>query len=146
MCYASVTYVALSTLANDKDVELMGRVLAQDLKQAAHRRLCKLATGEQLFPVLTIFDEFAALNEADQLADLLLQARQALMPTVISTQYLPVTTSLRKACLGATMWDSMLNSGIYSRMSRGAKKRHWGRYLRYFTLAIRPTGSHRYQA
>jgi hypothetical protein len=74
---------------------------AQDLKQAAHRRLLKLAAGEQLFPVLTIFDEFAALNEADQLADLLLQARLALMPTVISTQYLPVTVSLRKACLGA---------------------------------------------
>jgi Type IV secretion-system coupling protein DNA-binding domain len=97
----SVTYVALSTLAANKDVELMGRVLAQDLKQAAHRRLHQLATGEQIFPVLTIFDEFAALNEADQLADLLLQARQALMPTVISTQYLPVTVSLRKACLGA---------------------------------------------
>jgi hypothetical protein len=97
----SVTYVALSTLANDKDVELMGRVLAQDLKQAAYRRLRKLANGEQLFPVLTIFDEFAGLNEADQLADLLLQARQALMPTVISTQYIPVTISLRKACLGA---------------------------------------------
>jgi hypothetical protein len=91
----------LSTLAANKDVELMGRVLAQDLKQAAHRRLHQLATGEQIFPVLTIFDEFAALNEADQLADLLLQARQALMPTVISTQYLPVTVSLRKSCLGA---------------------------------------------
>lgn len=97
----SVTYIALSTLANDKDVDLMGRVLAQDLKQAAHRRLRQLGNGEQLFPVLTIFDEFAALNEADQLADLLLQARQALMPTVVSTQYLPVAVSLRKACLGA---------------------------------------------
>jgi Type IV secretion-system coupling protein DNA-binding domain len=101
LAHPSVTYVALSTLANDKDVELMGRVLAQDLKQAAYRRLRKLATGEQALPVLLIFDEFAALNEADQLADLLLQARQALMPTVISTQYLPVTVSLRKACLGA---------------------------------------------
>lgn len=97
----SVTYVALSTLASSEDVELMGRVLAQDLKQVAHHRLRQLANGEQLFPVLTIFDEFAALNEADQLADLLLQARQALMPTVVSTQYLPVTVSLRKACLGA---------------------------------------------
>jgi len=97
----SVTYVALSTLASSEDVELMGRVLAQDLKQVAHHRLRQLASGEQLFPVLAVFDEFAALNEADQLADLLLQARQALMPTVISTQYVPVTVSLRKACLGA---------------------------------------------
>jgi hypothetical protein len=97
----SVTYVALSTLASSEDVELMGRVLAQDLKQVAHHRLRQLASGEQLFPVLAIFDEFAALNEADQLADLLLQARGALMPTVISTQYVPVTVSLRKACLGA---------------------------------------------
>jgi hypothetical protein len=48
-----------------------------------------------------VFDEFAALNEAEQLADLLLQARQALMPTVISTQFIPETTALRKACLGA---------------------------------------------
>lgn len=97
----SVTYVALSTLASSEDVELMGRVIAQDLKQTCARRLRRVAAGENVLPVLAIFDEFAALNEADQLADLLLQARQALMPVVISTQYLPETTSLRKACLGA---------------------------------------------
>jgi hypothetical protein len=97
----SVTYVALSTLASSEDVELMGRVIAQDLKQVAAVRLRELASGARLGPVLSIFDEFAALNEADQLADLLLQARQALMPTVISTQFLPQTVSLRKACLGA---------------------------------------------
>ncbi|HYM54204.1 MAG TPA: DUF87 domain-containing protein [Solirubrobacteraceae bacterium] len=97
----SVTYIALSALASSEDVELMGRVVAQDLKQVCARRLRQLANGDELVPVLAVFDEFAALNEADQLADLLLQARQALMPTVISTQYLPETTSLRKACLGA---------------------------------------------
>lgn len=97
----SVIYVALSTLASSEDVELMGRVIAQDLKQVAATRLRDLANGAQLVPVLSIFDEFAALNEADQLADLLLQARQALMPTVISTQFLPQTVALRKACLGA---------------------------------------------
>jgi Helicase HerA, central domain len=97
----SVTYIALSALASSEDVELMGRVIAQDLKQVCARRLRQLADRQQLVPVLAVFDEFAALNEAEQLTDLLLQARQALMPTVISTQFLPETTSLRKACLGA---------------------------------------------
>jgi Type IV secretion-system coupling protein DNA-binding domain len=97
----SVTYIALSALASSEDVELMGRVIAQDLKQVCARRLRQLAGGAELHPILAVFDEFAALNEADQLADLLLQARQALMPTVISTQYLPETVPLRKACLGA---------------------------------------------
>lgn len=97
----SVTYIALSALASSEDVELMGRVLAQDLKQVCARRLRQIAGGAELPPILAVFDEFAALNEADQLADLLLQARQALMPTVISTQFLPETTALRKACLGA---------------------------------------------
>lgn len=97
----SVIYVALSALASSEDVELMGRVVAQDLKQVCARRLRRIAGGDELVPVLAVFDEFAALNEAAQLADLLLQARQALMPTVISTQYLPETVPLRKACLGA---------------------------------------------
>lgn len=97
----SLTHVALSTMGSNKDVELMARVLAQDLKQIAASRLHQLNNGADLVPVLAIFDEFAALREADQLSDLLLQAREALMPTVISTQYIPVTVSLRKACLGA---------------------------------------------
>ncbi len=99
--HQSLTHVALSTLGSNKDVELMARVLAQDLKQVAAHRLRQLEEGDDLVPVLAIFDEFAALREADQLSDLLLQAREALMPTVISTQYIPVTVSLRKACLGA---------------------------------------------
>ena len=97
----SVTYVALSALASSEDVELMGRVIAQDLKQACARRLRSLSHGEQLIPTLAIFDEFAALDEAQQLVDLLLQARQALMPTVVSTQYLPESVPLRRALLGA---------------------------------------------
>ncbi len=96
-----MTYIALSALASSEDVELMGRVVAQDLKQVCARRLRQLAGGNPPTPVLAIFDEFAALNEADQLVNLLLQARQALMPVVISTQYLPETVALRKACLGA---------------------------------------------
>jgi hypothetical protein len=97
----SVTYLALSTLASGEDVELMGRVIAQDLKQVCARRMRAEGEGQVIFPVLAIFDEFAALNEAEQLVDLLLQARQALMPTVISTQYLPESVPLRRACLGA---------------------------------------------
>lgn len=97
----SVTYLALSTLANSEDVELMGRVIAQDLKQVAARRIRAIGEGATPIPILTNFDEFAALREAEQIVDLLLQARQALMPTVISTQYLPELVPLRRACLGA---------------------------------------------
>lgn len=95
----SVTYIALSTLGMSEDVELMGRVITQDLKQVAARRL--RMPPDQIVPVLTIFDEFAALREAEQLVDLLLQARQAVMPTVIATQYLPESVPLRKSCLSA---------------------------------------------
>jgi hypothetical protein len=97
----SVTYVALSALASSEDVELMGRVLAQDLKQVCARRIEALGQGADIPPVLAVWDEFAALNEAEQLVDLLLQARQALMPTIVSTQYLPESVPLRKAVLGA---------------------------------------------
>lgn len=96
----SVTYIALSTLASSEDVELMGRVIAQDLKQVCARRI-KAQAQHGIVPVLAIFDEFAALREADQLSDLLRQARQALMPVVVSTQYIPLTDDLRKSVLGA---------------------------------------------
>ena len=97
----SVVYIALSTLASSEDVELMGRVIAQDLKQVCARRIRARRGNEDVVPVLAIFDEFAALKEAEQLTDLLLQARQALMPTVISTQYIPESIALRKAVLSA---------------------------------------------
>jgi hypothetical protein len=97
----SVTYIALSTLASSEDVELFGRVIAQDLKQVCARRIKALGRGEDVIPVLAIFDEFAALREAEQLADLGNQARQARMPVVISTQFIPQTIELRKAALSA---------------------------------------------
>jgi hypothetical protein len=97
----SVIYVALSTLAAGEDVEMFGRVIAQDLKQAAYRRLGDIERGELTVPFLTVWDEFAALREASQLTDFLLQARQALMPAVISTQFLPEEDQLRKACMSA---------------------------------------------
>jgi hypothetical protein len=97
----SVTYLALSTLASSEDVELMGRVIAQDLKQVCARRIRAIGEGATPVPVLANFDEFAALREAEQIVDLLLQARQADMPVVVSTQYLPEAIPLRRACLGA---------------------------------------------
>ena len=101
----SVTYVALRATASSEDVNLMGRVIAQDLKQAAARRL-EGPTGAAPRPqtptlTLLIIDEFAALREAEQFLDLLLQAREALMPTVISTQFIPKSDGLREAALGA---------------------------------------------
>jgi len=96
-----VIYVSLSALASSEDVELFGRVIAQDLKQVCARRLRQIAAGKDVVPVLGVWDEFAALREAEQLVDLLLQAREALMPTVISTQFVPEVPSLRKSCLSA---------------------------------------------
>jgi hypothetical protein len=101
LAQASVTYIALSTLASSEDVELFGRVIAQDLKQMCWRRIKALRRGEYVTPTLAAFDEFAALREAEQLADLGFQSRQALMPLVISTQYIPATIELRKAALSA---------------------------------------------
>jgi len=96
-----VTYLALSATASSEDVELMGRVIAQDLKQLCARRLAAQERGVKLQPVLVVFDEFAALREAQQIVDLLLQARQALLSVVISTQFLPETVPLRTPCLQA---------------------------------------------
>ena len=101
LAHPSVTYIALSTLATSEDVELMGRVVIQDLKQVCARRLKTLAHGTSLQPVLAIIDEFAVLRDADQLSDLLRQAREALMPVVVSTQHIPQTPDLRKSVLGA---------------------------------------------
>jgi hypothetical protein len=99
--HRGVIYVALSALASSEDVELMGRVLAQDYKQACYRRIRALEDGHHLRPVLSIWDEFAALREPEQLIDLLLQARQAAVPTIISSQFLPHSDELRKALLGS---------------------------------------------
>jgi hypothetical protein len=79
----------------------MGRVVAQDLKQVCARRIEADRRGAEIVRILTVFDEFAALREAEQLTDLLLQARQAKMPTVVSTQYIPESLPLQKSVLGA---------------------------------------------
>jgi hypothetical protein len=97
----SVAYIALSALASSEDVDLMGRVIVQDLKQLCALRLREIGGGRVLAPILVVLDEFAALDEPDQLLDLLRQAREALVSIVISTQITPDMPALRKACFGA---------------------------------------------
>ena len=81
----SITYISLPAMEGSEDVELMARVLAQDIKQVAAHRIARGETGYALL----ILDEFAALREAEQLTDLLLQAREARICCVVSTQFLP---------------------------------------------------------
>jgi len=96
-----VIYIALSALGGSEDQELMGRVIGQDLKQVADRRLTRIAHGERLIPLFIPADEYAALGEAEQWAGLLLMAREANVCSAIITQVVPITEMLRKACLGA---------------------------------------------
>jgi len=94
----SLSYISLPTLASPADVELLGRVIIQDVKQLADRRL--RAAGS--YPrCLLIIDEFGALNEPTQIIDLILQGREADITTVASTQFLPKTPALLHALLGA---------------------------------------------
>jgi hypothetical protein len=92
-----VTYLGLPATAASEDVALVGRALIQHLKQVAYAGLW----SDQAHQGLVVFDEFASLGEAVQLIDLLLQAREARMALVISTQQLPREPMLRKALLGA---------------------------------------------
>jgi hypothetical protein len=94
---AGVTYLGLPATAASEDVALVGRVLIQHIKQVAYAGLWADAAQ----PGLIVFDEFASLGEAVQLIDLLLQAREARLAVVISTQQLPREPGLRKALLGA---------------------------------------------
>jgi hypothetical protein len=95
-----VTYVSLPALAVSQDTALMARVLIQDLKQAAFQRL--QVPGSP--PAMLVLDEFAALGDPAQINDLLRQAREARVCTVVSTQQLPdprTAHALRGALLGA---------------------------------------------
>ncbi len=95
-----VTYISLPTLASSEDVELMARVLVQDIKQIAATRIANAVNT----PALLVLDEFAALKEAQQLNDLLLQAREAGIACVVCTQFLPPAAEaplLRNALMAA---------------------------------------------
>ena len=97
---AGVTYISLPALAVTKDTALMARVLIQDLKQAAHQRLQERTAP----PAVLLLDEFAALDDPEQIGDLLRQAREARVATLVSTQHLPdraTAYALRAALLGA---------------------------------------------
>ncbi len=96
-----VTYISLPVTAASEDVELMGRVLLQDIKQACSRRLRAVGAGARVQPVLVAIDEFAGLKEARQIIDLLLQSRQAEMALLLATQVLPQDSDLHKAVLQA---------------------------------------------
>ena len=100
LAHPGVTYISLPALAVTKDTALMARVLIQDLKQAAHQRLHEPAAN----PALLVLDEFAALDDPEQVCDLLRQAREARVATVVSTQHLPeraTAYALHAALLGA---------------------------------------------
>jgi type IV secretory pathway TraG/TraD family ATPase VirD4 len=74
--------------------------LIQDLKQAAFQRL----QGPDARPAMLVLDEFAAMGDPAQINDLLRQAREARVCTVVSTQQLPdmrQAHALRGALLGA---------------------------------------------
>jgi Type IV secretion-system coupling protein DNA-binding domain len=93
----AVTYFGLPATGASEDVALVGRVLVQHLKQACYEMLRSSVARQALIVV----DEFASLGEASQLVDLLLQAREARLALVVSTQFLPRTAALRHAVLGA---------------------------------------------
>ncbi len=95
-----VTYISLPALAVSQDTALMARVLIQDLKQAAFLRLQQPDAA----PAMLVLDEFAALDDPEQINDLLRQAREARLGAVVSTQQLPdprTAHALRGALLGA---------------------------------------------
>jgi hypothetical protein len=94
----SVTYIGLSATAASEDVALFARLLIQDLKQLCARRLRAIGKTP-VQPLLLIFDEFAALGDAPQIRDLLLQSRQALMPTIVCQQYIPFDEEIRASVL-----------------------------------------------
>ena len=96
-----VTYLSLSATAAGEDVELFGRVITQDLKQVCDERMRALDKGKDVVPVLIIYDEFAALREATQIVDLLLQARQAKAPLIVATQFLPEEIPILRPVMSA---------------------------------------------
>jgi len=93
----SLTYLGLPSLARPTDVALLAKVLLQELKVLADARLRQ----PDRVPMLLIIDELAALGEATQLVDLLLQSREAGIVVVASSQFLPRDPALRAALLGA---------------------------------------------
>jgi len=91
-----ISYLGLPATAASEDVALVGRVLIQHLKQLAYAALWSDPSQRALL----VFDEFASLGDAPQLIDLLLQAREARLAVVVSTQHLPRDYALRSSLVG----------------------------------------------
>jgi hypothetical protein len=96
-----VTYISLSATAAGEDVELFGRVILQDLKQLCAERMRAILEGQDVASTLIVLDEFAALREATQVVDLLLQAREAKTPLVVATQFIPIEDTIRSPVMSA---------------------------------------------
>jgi hypothetical protein len=92
-----LTYLGLPATAASEDVALVGRVLVQHLKQIAYEALW----SKERRQALIVFDEFVSLREATQLVDLLLQAREAHLAVVVSSQHVPREYPLRHSVLSA---------------------------------------------
>ncbi len=92
-----LTYLGLPATAASEDVALVGRVLVQHLKQVTYEALW----SKERRPALIVFDEFVSLREAAQLVDLLLQAREAHLAVVVSSQHVPRDYPLRPSVLSA---------------------------------------------
>lgn len=91
-----INYLGLPATAASEDVTLVGRVLIQHLKQVTYAALW----SETPRRALLLFDEFASLGDAPQLIDLLLQAREAGLGVIVSSQHLPRDYALRSSLAG----------------------------------------------
>jgi hypothetical protein len=93
-----VTYISLPALASSADLRMMGRVLLSDLKLLAHHRL---DPENRPRPCLIVLDEFSALDDPDNVRDLLRQAREPEMPCLTASQSLPEPGGCRNELLQA---------------------------------------------
>lgn len=99
----TITYLPLSTTAHSEDVALCARVYIQDLKQLCHRRLRQIELGQDVRPTLIIIDEFAVVDDAEQIQALLLQARGAHVSMILATQFLPTEPRIRTPFLQSAL-------------------------------------------
>ncbi|MBJ7598184.1 type IV secretion system DNA-binding domain-containing protein [Candidatus Nephthysia bennettiae] len=93
-----VTYISLPALASSADLRMMGRVLLSDLKLLAHHRL---HPANRPRPCLIVLDEFSALDDPENVRDLLRQAREPELPCLTASQSLPEPGGCRNELLQA---------------------------------------------
>lgn len=93
-----VTYISLPALASSADLRMMGRVLLGDLKLLAHHRL---DPENRPRPCLIVLDEFSALDDPENVRDLLRQSREPELPCLTASQSLPEPGGCRNELLQA---------------------------------------------